>query len=45
MANELDEFEIGYNGPGTGADEWMIAPEVCRGLRLKGAQSESSTIS
>lgn len=23
MANEVDEFELGYNGPSTGVDEWM----------------------
>lgn len=40
MSNEIDEeFGPGYNGPSTGADEWMIAPEVCKGIRLKGAHT------
>ena len=32
--DEIDEFTLGYTGPSTGADEWMIAPEVCKGIML-----------
>lgn len=41
MADELDEFALGYIGAGSGAGEWMTAPENCLGLRLKGAHTIS----
>lgn len=39
MAEEFNEFSVGYQGPGTGAAEWLIPPENCNGIRLKGAQT------
>ncbi|MBL0220279.1 MAG: hypothetical protein IPQ07_41220, partial [Myxococcales bacterium] len=39
MAEEFNEFSVGYNGPGTGAGEWLIAPENCNGIRLKGGHT------
>ena len=39
MANVDDEFSPGYDGPGTGSGEWFVAPELCKGLMLKGAQA------
>jgi len=29
MADELDDFALGYTGSGSGAGEWMTAPENC----------------
>ena len=36
---DYDEFDLGYNGPSTGAGTFMVPPENCNGIRLKGAQS------
>lgn len=41
MANVDDEFSPGYDGPGTGANEWFVAPELCKGIMLKGAHTIS----
>lgn len=41
MANVDDEFSPGYDGAGTPAGEWFVAPELCKGLMLKGAQTIS----
>lgn len=41
MADEYDDFSVGYTGPSTGANEWLIAPEVCKGIRLKGPHTIS----
>lgn len=41
MANVDDEFSPGYDGANTPAGEWFVAPELCKGLMLKGAQTIS----